>query len=131
MSHIGSIRRMLREGALRRGERVLFVRAAGGLQFGVVALAIDVAHGANVDRVALMPRRVTTGRGFRRVSRGTGSRRGSVTEVSPGWSLTLVVDEQFVLGAAKRFKEVLAVDGLHDDAFQIIVAAVEHFASAS
>jgi biopolymer transport protein ExbD len=40
----------------RRGERVLFVRAAGELEFGMVAQAIDVARGANVDRVALMPR---------------------------------------------------------------------------
>ena len=37
----------------RRGERVLFVKAAGGLEFGVVAAAIDIAHGVNIDRVGL------------------------------------------------------------------------------
>jgi biopolymer transport protein TolR len=40
----------------RRGERVLFVKAAPGLEFAVVAAAIDTAHGVNVDRVALTPR---------------------------------------------------------------------------
>jgi biopolymer transport protein ExbD len=40
----------------RRGERVLFVKAASALEFGVVAAAIDTARGANVDRVALMQR---------------------------------------------------------------------------
>jgi biopolymer transport protein ExbD len=40
----------------RRGERVLFVKAATGLAFAVVAAAIDTAHGANIDRVALLPR---------------------------------------------------------------------------
>jgi biopolymer transport protein TolR len=40
----------------RRGDRVLFVKAAGGLEFGVVASAIDIAHGVNIDRVALMAR---------------------------------------------------------------------------
>ena len=40
----------------RRGERVLFVKAAAGLAFAVVAAAIDTAHGANIDRVALLPR---------------------------------------------------------------------------
>ena len=40
----------------RRGERVLFVKAAAGLEFQVVADAIDTAHGVNIDRVALMPR---------------------------------------------------------------------------
>jgi biopolymer transport protein TolR len=39
-----------------RAERVLFVKASAGLEFGVVAAAIDTARGANVDRVALMPR---------------------------------------------------------------------------
>ncbi len=38
----------------RRGERVLFVKAAAGLEFRVVADAIDTAHGVNIDRVALM-----------------------------------------------------------------------------
>jgi biopolymer transport protein ExbD len=40
----------------RRSDRVLFVKAAPDLDFGVVARAIDAAHGASVDRVALMPR---------------------------------------------------------------------------
>ena len=40
----------------RRGERVLFVKAAAGLDFAVVAAAIDTAHGVGIDRVALMPR---------------------------------------------------------------------------
>ncbi len=40
----------------RRGERVLFVKAAGGLEFQVVADAIDTAQGVNIHRVALMPR---------------------------------------------------------------------------
>jgi biopolymer transport protein ExbD len=40
----------------RRGERVLFVKAAAGLEFADVAAAIDTAHGVNIDRVALMPR---------------------------------------------------------------------------
>jgi biopolymer transport protein TolR len=40
----------------QRGVRVLFVKAAAGLEFGVVAEALDIAHGVNIDRVALMPR---------------------------------------------------------------------------
>jgi biopolymer transport protein TolR len=40
----------------RRAERVLFVKAPGNLEFALVASAIDTAHGANVDRVALLPR---------------------------------------------------------------------------
>jgi biopolymer transport protein ExbD len=40
----------------RRGERVLFVKAAAGLEFAVVAAVIDTARGVNIDRVALMPR---------------------------------------------------------------------------
>jgi biopolymer transport protein ExbD len=40
----------------RRGERVLFVKAAPELEFGVVTQALDSAHGANIDRVALTPR---------------------------------------------------------------------------
>ncbi len=40
----------------RRAERVLFVKAPGDLDFALVAAAIDTAHGANVDRVALLPR---------------------------------------------------------------------------
>lgn len=40
----------------RRADRVLFVKADGKLEFATIAAAIDTAHGANVDRVALMPR---------------------------------------------------------------------------
>ncbi len=40
----------------RRGDRVLFLKAAPELEFGVVAVAIDAAHGASVSRVGLMPR---------------------------------------------------------------------------
>jgi len=40
----------------RRGERILFVKAAGGLEFRVVAEAIDIARGVNIGRVALMSR---------------------------------------------------------------------------
>jgi biopolymer transport protein ExbD len=40
----------------RRADRVLFVKAADELDYGVVAPAIDAAHGARIDRVALMPR---------------------------------------------------------------------------
>lgn len=40
----------------RRADRVLFVKAADELDYAVVAAAIDAAHGANIDQVALMPR---------------------------------------------------------------------------
>jgi biopolymer transport protein ExbD len=40
----------------RRGERVLFVKAAESVEYSAVAAAIDTAHGASIDRVALMPR---------------------------------------------------------------------------
>lgn len=40
----------------RRGDRVLFVKADDDLDYSVVAFAIDAAHGASIDRVALMPR---------------------------------------------------------------------------
>jgi biopolymer transport protein TolR len=40
----------------RRGERVLFVKAAADLEFAVVARAIDTARGVNIDRMALLPR---------------------------------------------------------------------------
>jgi biopolymer transport protein TolR len=40
----------------RRGERALFVKAAAALEFQVVADAIDIARGVNIDRVALIPR---------------------------------------------------------------------------
>jgi biopolymer transport protein ExbD len=40
----------------RRGERVLFVKAAKGLDFADVATAIDTAKGVNIPHVALIPR---------------------------------------------------------------------------
>jgi len=40
----------------RRGDRVLFVKAADSLDYSAVAGAIDTAHEARIDRVALMPR---------------------------------------------------------------------------
>jgi biopolymer transport protein ExbD len=40
----------------RRGDRVLFLKAAESLDYAVVASAIDTAHGVRIDRVALMPR---------------------------------------------------------------------------
>lgn len=40
----------------RRSDRVLFVKADDDLDYAVVASAIDTAHGAGIDRVALMPR---------------------------------------------------------------------------
>ena len=40
----------------RRANRVLFVKAAPDLEFHTVANAIDIARGAAVDHVALMPR---------------------------------------------------------------------------
>jgi biopolymer transport protein ExbD len=40
----------------RRGARVLFVKAADTLDYSAVAGAIDTAHEARIDSVALMPR---------------------------------------------------------------------------
>jgi len=40
----------------RRGERVLFVKAADAVEYSAVAVAIDTAYGVKIDRVALMPR---------------------------------------------------------------------------
>ena len=40
----------------RRAERVLFVKAAGELEFQTVAAAIDKVRDANVTTVVLMPR---------------------------------------------------------------------------
>lgn len=40
----------------RRADRVLFIKAADALDYSVVSTAIDAAHGAKIDRVALMPR---------------------------------------------------------------------------
>jgi biopolymer transport protein ExbD len=51
-----SLRERLIGAFSRRAVRVLFLKAAPGLEFGVVAEAIDIAHGANIDRLALTPR---------------------------------------------------------------------------
>ncbi len=40
----------------RRGDRVLFVKAADSVEYSAVAAVIDTAHGVQIDRVALMPR---------------------------------------------------------------------------
>lgn len=40
----------------RRGERVLFVKAADNIEYSFVTGAIDAAHGVRINRVALMPR---------------------------------------------------------------------------
>lgn len=40
----------------RRGERVLFVKAADSVDYSAVTAAIDTAHGVKIDRVALVPR---------------------------------------------------------------------------
>lgn len=41
---------------LNSGERVLYVKAADGLDYSAVAAAIDTAPAVQIDRVALMPR---------------------------------------------------------------------------
>ena len=46
----------LREVFARRTDRVLFLEADAGLEFQTVADAIDVAHGVEIARVALLPR---------------------------------------------------------------------------
>jgi len=38
-----------------RAERVVFVKGDPGLEFSYVARAIDIAHGAQIDKVGLMP----------------------------------------------------------------------------
>ena len=38
-----------------RAERVVFVRADPDLEYSHVATAIDIAHGAQIDKVGLMP----------------------------------------------------------------------------
>jgi len=40
----------------RRADRVLFLKAAGTLDYSVIASAIDTAHSTKINRVALMPR---------------------------------------------------------------------------
>jgi biopolymer transport protein TolR len=51
--HLGG---RLKEIFASRGQRVLFMKAAGDLEFQTVAAAIDQARDANITTVALMPR---------------------------------------------------------------------------
>ena len=44
-----------------RAERVVFVKADGSLDFQWVAKAIDIAHGAAIDKVGLMTAKVEAG----------------------------------------------------------------------
>jgi len=44
-----------------RAERVVFVKGDGSLEFRWVAKAIDIAHGAGIDRVGLMTAKVEAG----------------------------------------------------------------------
>jgi biopolymer transport protein TolR len=54
---VSAMRERLTDIFSRRGDKVLFVKTAPQLEFGVVATAIDAAHASGIDRVALMPRR--------------------------------------------------------------------------
>ena len=44
-----------------RADRVVFVKGDPDLDFSVVARAIDIAHGANIDKVGLMTPKVEAG----------------------------------------------------------------------
>ncbi len=44
-----------------RAEKVVFVKGDPDLDFGVVARAIDIAHGAGIDKVGLMTPKVELG----------------------------------------------------------------------
>ena len=44
-----------------RADRVVFVKGDPGLEFGVIAQAIDIAHGAGIDKVGLMTPHVEAG----------------------------------------------------------------------
>ena len=44
-----------------RAERVVFVKGDGDLEFETVAKAIDIAHGAGIDKVGLMTAKVEAG----------------------------------------------------------------------
>ena len=57
-AHLGS---RLEEIFKTRAERVVFVKADGALDFLWVAKAIDIAHGAGIDKVGLMTAKVEAG----------------------------------------------------------------------
>jgi biopolymer transport protein ExbD len=44
-----------------RAERVVFVKGDPDLEFQVVARAIDIAHGAGIDKVGLITARIEAG----------------------------------------------------------------------
>jgi biopolymer transport protein TolR len=44
-----------------RAEKVVFVKGDPDLDFGTVAKAIDIAHGAGIDKVGLMTPKVELG----------------------------------------------------------------------
>jgi biopolymer transport protein ExbD len=44
-----------------RAERVVFVKGADNLEFMWIAKAIDIAHGAGIDKVGLMTAKVEAG----------------------------------------------------------------------
>jgi len=44
-----------------RAERVVFIKGDPGLEFQWVAKAIDIAHGAGLDKVGLMTAKVEAG----------------------------------------------------------------------
>jgi biopolymer transport protein ExbD len=44
-----------------RAERVVFIKADGDLEYQWVAKAIDIAHGAGIDKVGLMTAKVEAG----------------------------------------------------------------------
>ena len=56
-----NLQRRLEEIFKTRAERVVFVKADGSLEFRWVAKAIDIAHGAGIDRVGLMTAKVEAG----------------------------------------------------------------------
>jgi biopolymer transport protein ExbD len=45
-----------------RAERVVFVRGDGDLEYQYVAKAVDIAHGAGIDKVGLMTPKVEEGK---------------------------------------------------------------------
>jgi biopolymer transport protein ExbD len=52
---IGALQNRLVEIFKTRAERVVFVKGDPNLEFNWVAKVIDIAHGAQIDKVGLMP----------------------------------------------------------------------------